>query len=152
MPNHIRNMTWGETWVIGGLIPGSSCHMSKFPWARHCKVITVRWNSEILYIWAGSQSFSSPLLSRAFSVWKWLRHVWSARKETPFTTALLSLWEFIIHTDWPHTWIHTQTYSMKTHAHINTKIHPHMHTLSFISTYCTHSIHTCSFFCSHEYW
>lgn len=54
---------------------------------------------------------ASRLLSRASSLWKWLRDVWWAEEETPFTTALLSLWEFIIHTDWPHTWAHTHTQS-----------------------------------------
>lgn len=73
---------------------------------------------------------ASLLFSRRCSVWKWLKDVWWARKETPFTTALLSLWEFIIHTDWPH--------SMKTHAYINPKIHTHIHSEAHIVlTVCT---------------
>lgn len=43
-------------------------------------------------------------------------------RKLPFTTALLSLWESIIHTDWPHTWTHTHT---QTHEH------------TFINTYCS---------------
>lgn len=74
---------------------------------------------------------ASRLLSRASSLWKWLRDVWWAEEETPFTTALLSLWEFIIHTDWPHTWAHTHTHSHSYACNIH----------------CGRLLHTCSLRC-----
>lgn len=74
---------------------------------------------------------ASRLLSRASSLSKWLRDVWWAEEETPFTTALLSLWEFIIHTDWPHTWAHTHTHSHSYACNIH----------------CGRLLHTCSLRC-----
>lgn len=95
------------------------------------------------FIWAGSQSFSSPLPSEASSVWKWLRDVWWDEEETPFTAALLSLWEFIIHTQTGHTHAHGQTCM---HTHKNTD------TYSFISTYCMRNKHTCCIYTQSLKW
>lgn len=70
--------------------------------------------------------------SEPLQVWKWLRDVWWAEEETPFTTALLSLWEFIINTQDGHT---------REYTHTHTSIHkPNPQWEIITHTYCIYTV------------
>lgn len=140
------NKYWIRTGAVGHKFQPFEKH---FPavWWWSPKV----WISLVLLA-GGGRVLSEPdhkaslLLCGDCSVWKWLWDVWWAREETPFTTTLLSLWELIIHTEWPHTWMHTHTLI---HKQILFVQYTHM---NLLHTYCRGLLHTHKHSLWHEHW